>query len=74
MRIELTNMKSSVGRVTIATIKITLTSRNQGMQSQLNASPHLNRNKRETSTSGRLRGLRVSWVYALFSWNATESS
>lgn len=74
MRIELTNMKRSVGRVTIASMKITLTSRNQGVQSQLNASPRLNRNKRETSTSGRLRGLRVSWVYALFSWNATESS
>lgn len=67
-------MKRSVGRVTIASMNITLTSRNQGVQSQLNASPRLNRNKRETSTSGRLRGLRVSWVYALFSWNATESS
>jgi hypothetical protein len=74
MRIELTNMKRSAGRVTIASIKITLTSRKQRVQNQLNASPHLNRNKRETSTSGRLRGLRVSWMYALLSWNATESS
>lgn len=65
MRQEKTNMKRSDSRVTIASIEISLTSRNQQLQNQLNVSPHLDRNKRETSTSGQLRPTRVMDVHSV---------